>query len=411
VRVDTPLKEKDLGGPLLAFDGGTAAFIATGIAAVSANGVFTLFWRDRRGYLRDWAAGYAFTAASILLLSSGDGSAVLPALLGNLAALAGTLRLQAGTRAFTGAPRRPIDPAVLGTFALTFLYFTFGMDSLRARVAASSFAQGLVLADAAVILLRSVTRATWPTRAVSGAAMLAFAAAHLTRSGAALLNALSGDLVRAHGELFVAAAVVLAASALGLSTMHAQSLQEQLARLARVDQLTGLLNRRSLEEAAQREVDRAVRSEEPLWVFMIDIDHFKKVNDRLGHQAGDRVLQQVAAALASTLRPYDALGRYGGEEFALVLPGVGSSAAVVIADRLRAAVKLAARGETRASAEVTASVGAAQLAEGEADWYAALGRADEAMYEAKRQGRDRSVVSAPQGGPPAPDRPALRRIK
>jgi diguanylate cyclase (GGDEF)-like protein len=395
----------------------TAAFTSAAVALVAANGIFTIWWRDRRPYLRDWARGYGLTALGMLLVSlRGLAPDFVSILLGNLAATYGVLRLEAGTHRFVELPRRRhADLLVLGLLAIPFLFFYLLQPSTGARIIITGVAQGVVLLNICALLARSARRATWPAMVLTGFSFAVLAGVQFFRAWSALVTPVPTDLMRAghiQGVLFVMATLVMVATVIGYSSMHAQRLLLQLEKMARTDQLTGMLNRRSLEESAQREVERAARSGEPLWVFMVDVDHFKRINDRHGHQTGDRVLQQVAAALHATLRPYDVLGRYGGEEFALVLPGLGTSAAVVVAERLRAAVQQPAADRNLSLVELTVSVGAAQVAPGETSWFQALGRADAALYEAKQTGRDRAVIrDAGDATPTQPERPALRMIR
>lgn len=164
---------------------------------------------------------------------------------------------------------------------------------------------------------------------------------------------------------------------------------EELARLARRDPLTGLANRRALEETLALEVTRAARAGRPLSLVVVDVDRFKQVNDRHGHPAGDAVLAAVAARAAAALRGGDVLARLGGEEFAAVLPGADLPAAVEIAERIRARVAAEPIACAGAALAVTISAGCATRREGEQDGGALLARADAKLYEAKRAGRDR----------------------
>jgi diguanylate cyclase (GGDEF)-like protein len=156
-------------------------------------------------------------------------------------------------------------------------------------------------------------------------------------------------------------------------------------QMATVDELTGLRNRRWLDDAFARCVTRSVRAGTPLTLLMIDIDHFKHVNDRHGHQAGDRTLRAVAQTLASALRPQDLVARYGGEEFAALLPDVPVQDAQTIAERLRSGVE---RASLRWPIPVTVSIGAAALEPADA-LEQLVARADRALYRAKRAGRNR----------------------
>ncbi len=158
----------------------------------------------------------------------------------------------------------------------------------------------------------------------------------------------------------------------------------QLEHLARTDSLTGLPNRRYWEHRLPRELARAGREEQPTCVAMLDLDHFKAYNDRNGHQAGDRLLAQSATAWRETLRPYDVLSRYGGEEFSVILPNCTLDDALTLVDRLRSETP---EGES-------CSAGIAEW-DGEEAPDTLVGRADAALYRAKRAGRNRTVTASP----------------
>jgi len=129
-----------------------------------------------------------------------------------------------------------------------------------------------------------------------------------------------------------------------------------------------------------------------LAVLMIDIDHFKAVNDAYGHQAGDAVLKEVAARVSTTVRPYDSVGRYGGEEFLVILPGCDEPRAQIVAERLCCVVSREVVHTSAAEISVTLSLGLALSAQGETS-ERLVHAADRALYEAKRNGRNRVVVS------------------
>jgi two-component system cell cycle response regulator len=179
-------------------------------------------------------------------------------------------------------------------------------------------------------------------------------------------------------------------------------LLEQVQRLAATDGLTKIANRRTFEATLEREVARATRSAEHLSLVMVDIDHFKSLNDTHGHQAGDEVLRNVAAALAIECRDFDTPARYGGEEFAIVLPGCGPEEALKIAERLRGAVAAAP-----SVVPITASAGVATFPGHAGDADTLVRAADDALYESKRAGRDRTTAS--QGVPPEAQVDALLR--
>lgn len=166
------------------------------------------------------------------------------------------------------------------------------------------------------------------------------------------------------------------------------ALREQAMR----DALTSCWNRASILSTLDREVARAEREGRPLALLMLDLDHFKNVNDTYGHAAGDRVLRETVSRLSASMRPYDYLGRYGGEEFLIILPGCDEESALLHADRLRMTVRAEPVTTSHQQLTVTASFGVTCYLPGsplgvESLLYAA----DEALYQAKRAGRDRTV--------------------
>ena len=183
--------------------------------------------------------------------------------------------------------------------------------------------------------------------------------------------------------------------------------------LAMHDTLTGLLNRRAIHDRALAELNRRRRgsAHDPLSVIMLDIDHFKSINDSYGHDAGDRALQLVAELLAGQLRSYDGVGRWGGEEFLMLLPGTALGEACAVAERIRAnlaTAKPALPDGTRVA--LSASLGVAAIDESEAgpvgeQWLDHLVHAaDQALYRAKSHGRNRVASAQPAadpGWPPA----------
>jgi diguanylate cyclase (GGDEF)-like protein len=187
-------------------------------------------------------------------------------------------------------------------------------------------------------------------------------------------------------------------------------LQEELRVKASHDELTGVLNRRIVMELLERQIALAARETQPLSVCMLDIDHFKAVNDRHGHLVGDDVLVQAALSIQASMRRSDLLGRYGGEEFLLVLPGCDAAAAAIVAERARAAVSTLAARTSKGTVCVTASLGIATSLPGRPlDREALIGGADRALYRAKDAGRNRiefaaAVDAAPAAPPPAPAR-------
>jgi two-component system cell cycle response regulator len=174
-----------------------------------------------------------------------------------------------------------------------------------------------------------------------------------------------------------------------LLTSHRQ-LRQQVAR----DALTGLWNRATILEMLDAEFDRCRRENHPLSILMADVDHFKRINDTFGHLTGDQVLRQTAGRLLASLRPYDGVGRYGGEEFLVLLPGCDGEAALCLAERLRRSVAEEPMEDDDRAIAVTLSLGVAAW-DKKLPASALLRWADGALYRAKHAGRNRVVNAAP----------------
>jgi diguanylate cyclase (GGDEF)-like protein len=172
-----------------------------------------------------------------------------------------------------------------------------------------------------------------------------------------------------------------------------QSLQAQLTEQANRDPLTGLYNRRYLNDSLQREFDRCARDGAPISLLLVDLDHFKLINDRHGHSAGDEVLRQVSTLLMNDMRSSDICCRYGGEEFLLVLPHVGLDAALERAEHCRSHVAAHRWLADEQALVVTLSVGVACASDARMTPAALIHLADQALYRAKAEGRNRVCLS------------------
>ena len=165
-------------------------------------------------------------------------------------------------------------------------------------------------------------------------------------------------------------------------------LLEQIKTLASTDALTGVANRRTFQETLEHEVSRAKRTGDPLTLVMLDVDHFKALNDEHGHVIGDVMLQKVAATLSDESRDFDTIARYGGEEFTMILPGCSAREGLPAAERFRKAI-----GRIVDPTKTTASAGVATFPTHCDSVDGLLRAADEALYESKRAGRDRVTRS------------------
>lgn len=172
-----------------------------------------------------------------------------------------------------------------------------------------------------------------------------------------------------------------------------QLLAEKLAKLATTDSLTGIANRREFFHAATKEISRAQRNDRALSVLIFDIDHFKTINDQYGHAAGDEVLINIVATCNRALREIDTIGRIGGEEFGILLPETELAEAASVAERLRQSMKAIRPGGSATTGTVTMSIGVAQWRASHEDFEELMARADGALYEAKRNGRNQVVTA------------------
>jgi len=263
-------------------------------------------------------------------------------------------------------------PARGAVIAIMILVIMFGMFILQPRQARSLALLAVVLLGAVMLWRAHTTPLRYPPREEAVHFLFTLVVLGGTSSLAIRLNRLRSRLAAQKDEL---------TDALALNR-----------ELATRDALTGLLNRRAMVELLAREHPRIVRGQGPLAVALLDIDWFKRINDSHGHGTGDEVLRRFAAVLKDQLRAADALARWGGEEFLLLMPGTRLDDAGVVLERLRNGV---CTGEgfdgIAADLKVTFSAGLVEVAEGEAQ-DAAIDRADRALYRAKQNGRNRVEV-------------------
>ena len=173
--------------------------------------------------------------------------------------------------------------------------------------------------------------------------------------------------------------------------MLSYRLNQNLESMATIDGLTNILNRRGLEDAALKMQGVCKRINLSMGVLLIDIDHFKKVNDQFGHLSGDEVLKHLAARIAKILRNGDVVGRYGGEEFCVFLPNTNENDASVLAERIRAGIEANPFTESHSTIEVTVSVGIADSVRAGYEFKGLVAAADSALYAAKKAGRNRAM--------------------
>jgi len=239
---------------------------------------------------------------------------------------------------------------------------------------------------------RPMLRARWLLGACyAGAAATLMLAAWITPG--VLVPAFSASGY--HGFFYVGTYALVVAGSFAFLLMHKERADEETSRLATTDPLTGVFNRRTFIELADQELARSRRAGTPLSLMMLDLDHFKRVNDTFGHLTGDEVLVAFTRLIKDCVRRGDLLVRYGGEEFCVLLPGTTLAAAAALAERIRAAC--ASQSLTAHSFKVSVSIGlTAYAGDSNTTLGDLLARADEALYLAKEEGRDR-VIALPLG--------------
>ncbi|WP_034693923.1 diguanylate cyclase [Acidovorax sp. NO-1] len=369
-------------------------------------------WGRRRDGLGYWAAGLLVNALGhVLLMLRGRVPDVLSIVVGNLLLSCVFVAMIAAIYQFQG--RQPrwllllVPPALVTTLVIVF------MDNFAARVGWVGLLIGLQALWAMAIALEhrrsTVGRGQWLLVggfALEGAVLLGRSLLAMgLQGGAGATNILQGSGLQT--LTFVATFTVVLVSSIGFVFMSRDRADENNRMMAALDPLTGVANRRSLIAALDRDVARAVRTRESIALMMVDIDHFKHVNDRYGHPVGDQVLCSVVNVLSARVRSQDLVGRYGGEEFMVVLPDTTLAGAEQLARYLCRAVEESRcpvrtsgdAGAGAASAEgqtiaVTVSIGVfgGRLEPGDS-WDMLIAAADRALYEAKEKGRNRVEVA------------------
>ena len=251
----------------------------------------------------------------------------------------------------------------------------------------------LFATGAAAILLRPQADAPLLQRII-GVNDALFAIAIWTWMGVANGGLGTFDANPVYGFAYLASYLLMIVNGFGFLLLCKLKDDQQMRRLATIDGLTDMLNRRAFFERADAARQGAVRTRKPIALMMLDLDHFKQLNDGFGHACGDEALRLFADTARATLRENDVMGRLGGEEFALAMPGTSLAGAQYAAERLRIAVAEAPSLSCAATYRMTVSIGVVLIDPAE-ELTAALARADHALYAAKTGGRNRVEVGAP----------------
>jgi len=301
-----------------------------------------------------------------------------------------------GAREFCGAPRtwRPLALGLLPYLA-ALAFFTAIVPSTRARVVVVAGTAAAWLLATAWTFFREAPEGLAVTARVAGGAFLLHGLFQVARMFFPPGGGQVADLLRPGWPRVVTALEIIVASLailLAIVALITHRLVRDLGRAARFDVLTGALNRRAIEGEGEGAIRTSAAMGLPCAVILVDLDHFKEVNDAHGHQAGDEALRHVVAVVHSSLRKPDRLGRYGGEEFLVVMPGAGLEDARAAAERFRAGIAGSPASFGGVEIRVTASMG---IASGRGvDLATLLSRADAALYRAKDGGRDRVIEAA-----------------
>jgi len=370
---------------------------------VMAAGLVLALRTNEAGRL--WAVGHVMASGAGLIIaaSAGEGSLQLGAL-GAGAYVIGRLTIYRGVRVYYGMPEHAALLNGIGLVALVVMVLMSGLADGGTVVHTVAYGSLAMLSLATIIaMLRSARGRTSIGGPLVLAAHLVLLASQIAAVGyGAALNGSKGFEVTPfflQSDSSVWPLAPLVAVLLGLFGFCLMSMEQIIARNengARIDALTGLLNRGALDMTAIGMVARWQRDGEALSCLVIDVDHFKQVNDTHGHHAGDNVLREIATALDNSRRASDIAARYGGEEFCILCPHTDEHQATALANRILRKVRAIELPGAKGHASV--SIGVAELRGGpssrEALWRSLFGEADRALYQAKQRGRDQFVLAS-----------------
>ena len=383
-----------------------AAHVPTMLAMIIASSLMmaasmaVVGWGRRRDGLGRWAAALLVNAIGhLLIMLRGLIPDVLSIVVGNLMLSSVFVGMIAAVYQFQGRPVR--WPLLLAPPLLVLVFVSVFIDNFPARVSFVGLVIGLQALWALLAALShrhaTVGRGQWLLVAglLLEAVVLGVRALVAISTHSEATNILQSSALQT--LTFLATFSVVLVSSVGFVFMSRDRADENNRVLAALDPLTGVANRRSLIAALDRDVARAQRMREPMALMMVDIDHFKDVNDQYGHPAGDRVLCSVVNVLRQRVRAQDLVGRYGGEEFMVLLPDTGLTGAQQLARALCKAVeesRCPADGVPGPGIAVTVSIGVfgGRLESGDS-WDMLIAAADRALYQAKNNGRNRVEVA------------------
>lgn len=376
----------------------------------AAWGVCSLLLRESRRAVAHWGGFLLLMGLGFALVAFRDDTRTWLFYNGaNLATMAGLVTMRRGTERFMRLPSSDREQAAT-MLPLMVLVAALGAGEGTAplRILVVYAAQAWVVLRTMASTRRAMVQefgrpavvATLIPGIAIGMAMAALAAAQVANWPQALEMQRATRANLALGIIYLGGAALFNIGFMVLLTLR---LVINLREASQLDPLTGLFNRRAVNQALDLAWQRFGRSRQPLALMLIDLDHFKRINDSAGHAAGDQVLVALAALLQRQLRAVDTLGRIGGEEFLLLLPGSTEAQAALLAERLRAQVNDGALG-------TTISVGVAEARADDTGIDSVVARADAALYRAKAAGRNRveQASDAPAAADAASALPAFR---
>lgn len=376
--------------------------VAVAFATAFCAAARFLLWRmhPRMPGLAHWAyAGVAAFLALVLIVPRTPIAGISPLALAQLSVVAGLILAWDGFRRFVDRP--PLSPAVLVTLAAVTLALVV-LAHIERSLAFRAWNNAVLIAALSTLIAYELISAAKPGQLAIRATGWAYAAnavffllrAITLTHGGETGNEWNPDGFAAYPLFWWLCMAV--ATTLGMVLMTGERLQNHLDWQASHDPLTGAFNRRAFAFLAEKALAHARRHRQPLSVLMMDLDHFKQINDQQGHHHGDAILYRFANTATRVLRGGDVFCRFGGEEFLALLPSTTAEHALIAAERIRRVfVEQEATTDTATGAQpsaVTVSIGVGELAENE-DIHDVLRRADTALYRAKSLGRNRCELA------------------
>ena len=385
------------------FDNHTLIFSLLLVSAMMALSLAVVSWGREHDSLKKWAGAMALEAVTFALLAA---RGMIPDMLSIAFPAIVMITAQAVKLSAIHEYRDLPWPRwqCLLPVALVFLIFTtLSYGDSRGRLIYGSLIYGAQMLMILQILrtdMESRTGRAWWLLFGATLAVLPFV---VLRAIVAFFNLVQFASIEStvapnpvQMSIFVGMIALSLLGSMGFILMVKERADRAIRALAMTDSLTGVLNRRAFMERAEKEYAIARRNKSPLSLLMIDIDHFKRINDEFGHPTGDDVLADMAHLLESRLRKQDTLGRYGGEEFCVLLPATDKAGAMALAETLRKTVESAPLAVERKGISATISIGVtvypASCTNCELGFPKLLDDADAALYQAKRDGRNRMVT-------------------